>query len=186
MNPIIELMQNRRSNPKLTTPAPTRQQQEAMLACALRAPDHAGLKPWHYIFVQGEGLDKLGKLFHDAYLEHTKDSSPDKLERMLALPHRAPLVVVAIAKYSEHPKVPREEQIASCAAGIQQMMLAADSEGYACYWRTGPLATNPVLKKNLQLNSLDEIVGFLYIGTAQRDLSPKIAINSDSFADFWS
>jgi nitroreductase len=185
MNPIIELMQGRRSNPKLTQPAPNRQQQEAMLACALRAPDHAGLKPWRYIFVQGEGLNKLGQHFHDAYLEHTKDASPDKLERMLALPHRAPLVVVAIAKYSEHPKVPREEQIASCAAGVQKLMLAADSQGYACYWRTGPLAINPVLKTSLDLNSLDEIVGFIYIGTAERSLAPKAAVEQTPFVEFW-
>jgi nitroreductase len=186
MNPIIELMQNRRSNPKLTHPAPTRLQQEAMLACALRAPDHAGLKPWQYIFVQDEGLTKLGKLFRDAYLEHTNDDSPDKLERMLALPQRAPLVVVAIAKYSEHAKVPREEQIASCAAGVQQMMLAADSLGYACYWRTGPLAINPVLKEKLELDVLDEIVGFIYIGTAERDLPAKLAVEQAPFVRFWA
>jgi nitroreductase len=105
MNEIIEALKSRRSNPKLITPAPSKAEQKEMLACALRAPDHACLKPWHYILVEGEGLNRLGKLFGEAYQSHTRDECTEKLAKMQSLPSRAPLVVVAIAKYTEQQKV---------------------------------------------------------------------------------
>jgi len=44
-------------------------------------------------------------------------------------------------------------------------MLALNAMGYGAIWRTGKLAFNPFVAKELGLNNSQEILGFLYIGT---------------------
>lgn len=61
----MELLQgllNRVSIQRLESPPPTKAQLEVMLQAALRAPDHANLKPWRSVMVAGEGLTELGAI----------------------------------------------------------------------------------------------------------------------------
>lgn len=48
-----------------------------------------------------------------------------EIERSVQLPHRAPMIIVAIAKYIEHEKVPKVEQIASASCAVMAMQMAA-------------------------------------------------------------
>ena len=107
----LTLLLNRSSQPRLEAPAPSGDALENIMQAALRAPDHACLTPWRFIVCTGKGLDKLGALYEKSAIENGK---PQKdIERAVQLPHRAPMVVVAIAKHIEHEKVPRVEQIAA-------------------------------------------------------------------------
>ena len=63
MNTIIDLIKQRVSCPKLAGNAPSEQELHEILACALRAPDHGRLKPWHFHIVQGDARNKLGYVF---------------------------------------------------------------------------------------------------------------------------
>lgn len=60
-NPVIQTIQDRASSPKLTSPGPTAEQIEEILACAQRAPDHARLKPWNFWLIEGQDRNKLGE-----------------------------------------------------------------------------------------------------------------------------
>ena len=62
MNTIDALL-TRNSVPRLTTPIPTKDQLEIAYRCALRAPDHAWMRPWKFIQISGKGLDKLSNAF---------------------------------------------------------------------------------------------------------------------------
>jgi len=101
----LTLLLTRHSQPRLTQPAPSGMTLENIKQAALRAPDHAGLKPWEFIVCTDEGLSKLGEIFKDSALKSGKGQ--ESIDRALQLPHRAPMVIVAIAKYVEHEKVPQ-------------------------------------------------------------------------------
>ena len=64
----LTLLHERVSVPRLVGPAPTAEQQQAMFLAALRAPDHAYLRPWRFLVIEGSGLDALGELFGRAAL----------------------------------------------------------------------------------------------------------------------
>ena len=63
MTAVTDFLLNRSSEPRLEAPAPDRETLNKAFACAARAPDHALLRPWRYLVVEGEGLEALGELF---------------------------------------------------------------------------------------------------------------------------
>lgn len=179
----LTLLLTRHSQPRLTAPAPADAELENIKQAALRAPDHAGLKPWDFIVCTGKGLDKLGDILQDSAI--SSDKAQASIDRALQLPHRAPMVIIAINKYKAHDKVPKEEQIASTACAVQAMQMAALVQGFAGIWRTGDYAQCPYVKKSLGLDEDDEIVGFLYLGTSSCKALPKPAIASDDYFTHW-
>lgn len=180
----LHLLLNRSSQPRLSAPAPSDQVLENIMQAALRAPDHACLTPWQFIVCQGKGLDKLGALYEQSAIENGK--SQQEIDRAVKLPHRAPMVVVAVAKYVEHEKVPRVEQIASASCGVMAMQMAAVAQGFNGMWRTGSYAQCDIVKQGLDLTEDDEIVGFLYLGTPAFEPAPKPQRNSADYFTFWN
>lgn len=179
----LALLLNRQSHPRLEEPAPNRQALDDIMHAAVRAPDHACLSPWQFIVCEGEGRRKLGEIYKQAAILAAK---PEKdIERASQLPLRAPMVIVAIAKYQTHPKVPRVEQIASVSCAIHSMQMAAVAHGYNGVWRTGSYAQDVYVKEALGLQEQDEIVGFLYLGTPASQAMPKPSKDPSKFFEFW-
>jgi nitroreductase len=98
-------------------------------------------------------------------------------------PLRAPMLVAVVAKLSEHPKVPSEEQRYSAACAAHALLLAVEASGFAGIWRTGAPAFDRAVMTGLGLIESEEIIGFIYIGSRQG--TPK-AIPSMDTADFVS
>ncbi len=119
------------------------------------------LRPWRFLIVAGEARTKLGKLF----VEQMAPETQEQQIKLLNAPHRAPLVIVAVAEIQDHPKVPAVEQICATAAAVQNMSVAIHAMGYSSIWRTGAPAFHIGVKEALGFSARDEIVGFLYIGT---------------------
>lgn len=186
---MLHKMINRTSCGRLKSPAPTSDEMELLFKAALRAPDHKGLKPWKYLVYSGkESLNQLGSLFLKASLAEVQDSGgelePSKQERIASLPHRAPMVIVAIAKNYGHEKVPHVEEVLSTGAGVQNILLGAYDLGYGAYWRTGPLCFNRYLKALLGAEEKESIVGFIYLGTPDAVLKPKAVPDIDAFVEY--
>lgn len=165
MADIVEQILARSSEPALTSPAPQGEELERMLACALRAPDHAQLRPWRYLLVSGEGREVLGRAWQQAVLNEDPQAGGALLEKALNLPMRAPLLIVAITRPHEHPKVPEIEQQISTGVGLGYLLLALESRGYGAMWRTGAMAYHPVIRAALRLEEHESITGILYVGT---------------------
>ena len=179
----IDLLLNRSSQPRLQEPAPQEQALENIKQAALRAPDHACLTPWKFVVCQNNGLIKLGAIFEQAALAAHK--SQKDIERAPNLPLRAPMVIVAIAKYSEHQKVPWVEQVASASCAVHAMQMAALAQGFAGVWRTGWYAKDPTVRQAFNLSEQDELVGFLYLGSAPLNTLSKVEKDSADFFDNW-
>ena len=185
MNDIIQFLRNRNSVPRLQAPAPDAEQLKAICETALTAPDHKLLKPWKYLIVEGDSRHQLGELMVQANKLAGVAMDDEQQQKLAAKPLRAPLIIIAICDYKVHEKVPEIEQVASVAAGVENMLLAAESLGFGGYWRTGKLAFNRHLHQLLGLSDSQQILGFIYLGTAERELKPKTRPEMDEFFSHW-
>ena len=180
----LELLLNRRSQPRLAEPAPAGDALNNILQAGFAVPDHHCLSPWRFIVCTGSGLHKLGEVFEQAAIANNKP--PESVARAPQLPHRAPMVIVAICQYKEHEKVPRVEQIASTACAVQSMQMAAVAQGFQGIWRTGWYAQDEGVKNKLKCGKEDEILGFLYLGTTPLKARPRDERIVDEYVEMWS
>lgn len=159
----LEALQTRNSSPRLTGEI-NDSQLEDILKAGLRAPDHAQLRPWRILVVREEARSRLGELFVEATRTSDPDHPSERLDKLSRKPHRAPVVLVVVARITEHPKVPEVEQILSAGAVVQNMLVAAHALGLGGMWRTGSMTYHPVVERGLGLENHEKIVGFLYLG----------------------
>jgi nitroreductase len=182
---LIETIMTRQSTPKLTMPTPSDQQLNQVLNCGIKAPDHGRLRPWHFLLVKESGLDRLGEVFVEAALRNGDLADGGKQGRLKGKPRRAPLIIVAIAEVTLGHKVPEVEQIVAVGAAVQNMQLALHSMGYGSMWRTGSMASDDYVKQQLGFASKDEIVGFLYVGTAEHPPRQAEKLNVEDYCRAW-
>lgn len=179
----LELLLNRRSQPRLQAPAPEGDSLRNIIQAGLCAPDHKCLAPWRFIVCTNDGLNKLGGIFEQAAIN--KDAGHESIERAPQLPLRAPMVIVAICNYTYNEKVPRVEQIASTACAVQAMQMAAVAQGFQGIWRTGWYAQNNDVKTAMKCKKDDEILGFLYLGSTPLKVMPRKPRDSAGFVETW-
>jgi len=180
----LEALHSRGSIGKLAEPAPRGEALDNMLKAALRASDHQRLRPWRFLIVDGAARERLGEIFAEAALAKDAQLPEEKRAEIAAKALRAPLIVVVVARLREHPKVPAIEQLLSAGAAAQLLLVAAHAQGFAGIWRTGGVAYDPLVRQRLGLEPGDEIVGFLYLGTAQAQ--KKIAeVDPGEFVVHW-
>jgi nitroreductase len=151
-NSLIESIVSRSSTKKFADDSVSRSHVEAMLAAAVRAPDHGLLAPWKFVVLQGDSRHLLGSAMRAAL----KNRMPKAL--------RSPVLIVVAAEIKVHPKVPEVEQVVAVGAAIQNLWLAAHSLGYGAAWKTGSHAYDLGVKSALGLRSDEQIIGFLHIG----------------------
>ena len=184
MNTIDALL-TRNSVPRLTTPIPTKDQLEIAYRCALRAPDHAWMRPLKFIQISGKGLDKLSNAFVNTAKKLNENIDPEILKKYKDAPYRAPLIIVLVADTKEHPKVPIIEQQLSTAAAGQNMLLAFHEMGFGGIWRTGKFSFNREISMELDLKENEIVIGYLYIGTIEGKTKKIPELNSEDFVIRW-
>ena len=186
MEPVVEQILARRSCPKLIAPAPNREQLEHVIQCGLKAPDHARLKPWRFFVLEGDALVNLGKVFLNAKEACDPDLPETTRTKVLNMPLRAPMIIVATAEIKEHPKVPALEQVVAVGCAVQNMQLALASKGFGAMWRTGEFAFDPLVKSHFGIKATDEIVGFLYVGTPESEPKPAELQQVSETTELWT
>jgi nitroreductase len=185
MSDILQFLQQRNSAPKLTAPAPSVAQMEDIFRAALRAPDHAWLRPWRFITIAGDRRVALGELLEQCLLGRTPDADDAARTKARNAPLRAPLLVVVVINLSEHPKVPAVEQRLSGACAAQAILLASEACGFAGIWRTGAAAYDRAVMDGLGLADSEEIIGFLYIGSRDGSAKTIPSLHTVDFVSTW-
>lgn len=185
----ITALHQRVSQSKLLAPAPDAGQLDVLIRAATRAADHGNLQPWRFLVIEAEGLTKLGELFSRVAATKKADISQTELDRFKSMPLRAPMIIVAIAKCQAHPKVPQVEQLIAAGAAAQNLINASFALGLGAIWRTGEMAYDDDIKQALGLitnETLNEqIVGFIYIGTAASSAHIPRELNPREFFTTW-
>jgi nitroreductase len=171
---------NRVSARTLAEPHPSQEEMDLVFNGALRAPDHAWLRPSSFIQVTGEGIDKLSEIFEE-YAKTVPDIKDEIITKYKNAPYRAPMIAILVNSIKDHPKVPEIEQKLSTAASAQNILLSLNALGYSAIWRTGKLAFNPFIASKLNLKANQEILGYIYIGTSDGKSKKIPDIDIDKF-----
>lgn len=162
----LELLLNRRSEKKLTTPAPQGEQLQTILQAGLQAPDHGRLTPYRFVVIEKTGLEKLEQCFKDAVLEF--GLGEERLKKAESLPKRAPMFIAVVAKLNpEIKKVPTWEQLLSAGCATYSIQLAANALGFANVWVTGNWVDGTALRQALNCSQQEKIIALLMLGTAE-------------------
>jgi nitroreductase len=147
-----------------------------ILKCALTAPDHKALRPWKYIICRPENKISLAELIYSATLklkareanidikdisEHETEAIKRKINQKI---NSAPYIIIATLEVNVEVPIHEIELVLSAGAAIQNIIVAAESMGYSCFWRTGDWAYNPILIESLGLSETTKITGFIGLG----------------------
>ncbi len=181
----LKSIQNRNSVAHLTEPAPTTEEMEQVYKGALRAPDHAWLRPWKYIEIRGNSRNRLADAFLKASISLGEEVTDELKEKLQKAPFRAPMVIVLAADIKEHPKVPKIEQIISLGASAQNILLGLHDIGYSAIWRTGKMAFNKHITDALELPTNYEVIGYLYVGTPSGHIKSLPEIDLSDHLTIW-
>jgi nitroreductase len=181
----IEALKNRTSSPRLSGTVPNKSALEALFQAAMRAPDHAQLRPWRFLLIEGDDRKNLGDLFVKAQSEDNALLTEVEIDKTRCKPLRAPLILVAIISIQAHPKVPEIEQVLSAGAAIQNILLAAYAQNIGAMWRTGSMAFHQTVMDGLGLASNEKIAGFVYIGERQGKERKITPMDSQEYFETW-
>lgn len=181
---IHQNMHQRQSIGQLVEPAPNAQQLQYAFAAALTAPDHHRLKPTRFVVIEPEQRAAFGELLSQA-LTDLGESEAAQIERVKNHPFRAPLLVLALTEFKDHPKVPHFEQTLSSGAAIQNFLLSLQAQGFATMWRSGAVIESKHFKQALGLKPTDLISGIIYIGTAAKTIAPRQSIQVSDYVSTW-
>ena len=89
----INNITTRNSARELIEPHPSAQEMETVFEAALRAPDHAWLRPSKFIQITGDGRDKLSQIFIKTAHELNKELTETQIVKYTEAPFRAPMII---------------------------------------------------------------------------------------------
>lgn len=145
---------------------------DQMLESANWAPTHRFTEPWRFVVFEGSGLQKFADFQAGRYKHITppEQYSENKFEKLKNKPLKCSHIIAVCMKRDEKESVPEVEELAAVACAIQNMLLVASSLGVGCYLSTGGVTYDEGAKEFFGLEEQDKIIGFLYIGMANRVL----------------
>ena len=174
MKNIIKFLQNRRSvtAKNMICNQVNEDDLDDILSCGIRVPDHGALNPWELIVIKGNAKVRIGNdILAEEYQLNNPDASEDEINYERSRLCRASVVIAVLFKPVSHPKIPFWEMQLSSGAVCSNLLVAAQSLGYAAQWLTEWYAYNNSMIKELGGNpDADKIAGFIYIG--DKDKTP--------------
>ena len=159
---------------------------DKIISTGLRVPDHGALSPWKIVVFRGKSRGTFGKLFIAKRFKMlnssaSKDDINFEEKRFL----RAGVVICILSSPVPHNKIPEWEMQLSSAAVCQNMLICAQSLGYAAQWVTEWYSYDEVIIKELGNNPNDRISGFLYIGKKEMEPKERIRPEVSKVVSFW-
>ena len=174
MKNVIKFLQSRRSitAKNMICNEVNEDDLEDILSCGVRVPDHGALNPWELIVIKGDAKLRIGNdILAKEYHLNNPEASVDDINFERSRLCRASVVIAVLFKPVSHPKIPFWEMQLSSGAVCSNLLVAAQSLGYAAQWLTEWYAYNNSMIKELGGNpDTDKIAGFIYIG--DKDKTP--------------
>ena len=172
MKNVIKFLQSRRSitAKNMICNEVNEDDLEDILSCGIRVPDHGALNPWELIVIKGDAKLRIGNdILAKEYHLNNPEASVDDINFERSRLCRASVVIAVLFKPVSHPKIPFWEMQLSSGAVCSNLLIAAQSLGYAAQWLTEWYAYNNSMIKELGGNpDTDKIAGFIYIGDKEK------------------
>ncbi|MDO9063037.1 MAG: nitroreductase [Microbacterium sp.] len=165
--PLQQQLLQRASRSRVGDTAPSHEELLPLVRAASRVADHGGLRPWRLIEIRGDARRKLARAL--AKGEKLKDATGDRIS---GKPFRAPLLIAVVSSRKKSSKVPGWEQDAVAAGVAHVLTLLLEEQGWGVMWRTGPAIRSKPVRKAHGLGKRERLLGWLYVGSAERDPGP--------------
>jgi nitroreductase len=184
----LSYLQSRRSGRarEMVGPGPSTQELDAILALAMRTPDHGKLAPWRFVVVGAEQRGELSALLAralDANEPAAGDAHRHKAEEFARSGEA--LVVLLSAPVIPH-KIPQWEQELSVGAAAMNLLHAVHAHGYVGSWLTGWAAYDPLVRDAFCLGPNEKVAGFFFIGSPGRPLEERPRPEPSAVVRRWS
>ena len=134
-------------------------------------PDHGALNPWSLTVISDKARSRIGEdILVPEYIlnypEATKEEINFEKKRFL----RASVVIAVLFKPVSHKKIPLWEMELSTGAVCSNILVAAQSLGYAAQWLTEWYSYNDKMIRAVGGNpETDKLAGFIYIGDKEKE-----------------
>ena len=174
-NAALDLLLSRRSVKALTEPGPNPDEMEAILTAAARVSDHKALSPWRFIVIEGAARSAFGEMLATVLAAEDREPPSEirldtERKRLLA----APVTVAVVSRVRETPGAPEWEQVLSCGAACQNLVLAANALGFGTNWVTRWFAYSAGVRERMGLAGDERIAGFIHIGSAKERQADRV------------
>ncbi len=157
----------------MVAPGPDDAQLRQILEAAMRVPDHGKLAPWRFVIIPADRRQALADLLQTAYRTEKPEAGRLELESMVMFATQAPTLVAILSTPAQASKIPLWEQQLSAGAVCMNMLLATHALGFVGSWITGWPSFNDDVRDALGGGHNDRIAGFMFLGTASRELEER-------------
>ena len=169
----------------MVAPGPDDDQLRAIIALALRTPDHGKLAPWRIVTIAGDQRERFASLLKEAWVAENPGAAGMDLSALDQFAHQAPSLVVLISTPVQDSKIPVWEQQMSAAAVGMNLLHAAHAHGFVASWLTGWAAYSPDVARAFGAKDGDTVVGYFFLGTAGAPLSERPRAEYDDVVSKW-
>ncbi|MEG3617677.1 nitroreductase [Magnetovibrio sp. PR-2] len=176
---FLRTMLSRRSvMPKrLGEPGPTIEEVQALVDCALTAPDHNQLKPWRLLMIPRTRRADLAEAFIAGKVRRNGNISDEEKERERDKAASTPVMMALISQVvSNDPYVPVEEQYIAIGAALQNILLGAHAMEYGGIILSGNRVRDIEVREILEMDAGEELIGFICLGSINKQ--PKSVVRS--------
>ena len=187
----LSFLQTRRSvkASDMPTGRPDPEVLKQIIAAGLRVPDHGKLAPWRIIVIEGDARAQFGEqVLRPAFVANQRSDAPESTLALEAARFERAGVVLAVLSTPTVPhKIPVWEQHLSAGAVCQNILVAAQSEGFATQWLTEWTAFDSDVKTALGATGPDDqVAGFIYIGGKLTNTDDRPRPDYDAVVSRWS
>lgn len=187
----LEFLQTRRSVKASDMPEgkPDSATLQKILRAGLRVPDHGKLAPWRIIVFENDARRSFGEnVIRPAFAKNQRPDAPEStLELEAGRFERAGVVLAVLSTPTIPHKIPAWEQHLSAGAVCQNIVVAAQSEGYATQWLTEWTAFDPDIKAALGCKTEhDQVAGFIYVAGKLTNNDDRSRPEFEAVVSHWS
>ena len=142
-----------------------------ILACGIRVPDHGALNPWSLTVIKDKARYRIGKeILAPEYILNNPEATQEDVDFEKNRFLRASAVIAVLFKPVSHAKIPSWEMELSTGAVCSNLLVAAQSLGYAAQWLTEWYSYNGSMIKAVGGKpGTDKLAGFIYIGDKEKE-----------------
>ncbi len=119
---LVDILLSRQSHFQLAEPAPRDEEIELIFDAAMRAPDHAQLRPWRFALIRDEARAELAEVLVELAAAREPQLTRDELESRGDTARSTPLIIAVAAAIREDGGIPEVEQLLSTGAATMNML----------------------------------------------------------------
>ncbi len=185
----LEFLHQRRSVPaaQLQPPGPNAAELRAIVATALRVPDHGKLTPWRIIAFTGDTGTRYGKALAELHARIEPDVSAARLHKDRERFAHSPTVLAVISRIDPaNTRIPAQERLLSAGCLGFNLLLAAQAAGFAAQWLTGWSCYSPDAARLLGLADDEHAIAYIHIGSRGVEPPERPRPDVDAILSAWA